>query len=81
MPKKAITESDVIDIDSYIKDRDSIKKKIKEYDTDLCKNLLSRGVDKIEDFKKIQGMSEGLNRALEIIDETTQKYKEGDIDD
>jgi len=26
-------------------------------------------------------MSEGLNRALEIIDETTQKYKEGDIDD
>lgn len=30
MPKKEITESDVIDIDSYIKDRDSIKKKIKE---------------------------------------------------
>jgi soluble cytochrome b562 len=59
----------------------AIKKKIKEYDTDLGKNLLSRSVDKIEDFKKIQGMSEGLNRALEIIDETTQKYKEGDIDD
>jgi hypothetical protein len=36
----------------------AIKKKIKEYDTDLGKNLLSRGVDKIEDFKKIQGMSE-----------------------
>ena len=49
--------------------------------TQYGKNLLSRGVDKIEDFKKIQGMSEGLNRALEIIDETTQKYKEGDIDD
>ena len=31
MAKKAITESDVIDIDSYIKDRDSIKKKIKQY--------------------------------------------------
>ena len=31
MPKKSITESDVIDIDSYIKDRDSIKKKIKEH--------------------------------------------------
>ena len=31
MPKKAITERDVIDIDSYIKDRDSIKKKIKEH--------------------------------------------------
>ncbi len=29
MPKKEITESDVIDIDSYIKDRDSIKKKSK----------------------------------------------------
>jgi len=42
---------------------------------------LSKGVDKIEDFKRIQGMSVGLNKALEIIDETTQKYKEGDIDD
>ena len=30
MPKKAIIESDVIDIDSYIKDRDSIKEKIKD---------------------------------------------------
>ena len=59
----------------------AIKKKIKEYDTDLSKNLLSKGVDKIEDFKKTQGMSIGLNKALEIIDETTQKYKEGDIDD
>ena len=59
----------------------AIKKKIKEYDTDLGKNLLSRSVDKIEDFKKIQRISEGLNKALEIIDETTQKYKEGDIDD
>ena len=58
----------------------AIKKKIKEYDTDLGKNLLSKGVDKIEDFKKTQGMSIGLNKALEIIDETTQKYKEGDID-
>ena len=31
MKKKAITESDVIDIDSYIKDRDSIKKQIKDH--------------------------------------------------
>ena len=31
MPKKEIMENDVIDIDSYIKDRDSIKKKIKDY--------------------------------------------------
>ena len=31
MPKKEILESDVIDIDSYIKDRESIKKKIKEH--------------------------------------------------
>ena len=31
MPKKAITESDVIDIDSYIKDRDSIKEQIKDH--------------------------------------------------
>jgi len=59
----------------------AIKKKIKEYDTELAKNLLSKGVDKIEDFKRIQGMSVGLNKSLEIIEETTQKYKEGDIDD
>ena len=32
----------------------AIKKKIKEYDTELAKNLLSKGVDKIEDFKRIQ---------------------------
>ena len=31
MSKKVITESDVIDIDSYIKDRESIKKKIKDH--------------------------------------------------
>jgi len=31
MSKKQIMESDVIDIDSYIKDRESIKKKIKEH--------------------------------------------------
>ena len=31
MPKKIIMESDVIDIDSYIKDRESIKKRIKEH--------------------------------------------------
>jgi len=31
MPKKLITEGDVIDIDSYIKDRDSIKKQIKDH--------------------------------------------------
>ena len=59
----------------------AIKKNIKNYNTELGKNLLSKGVDKIEDFKKTQGMSIGLNKALEIIDETTQKYKEGDIDD
>ena len=31
MPKKLITEGDVIDIDSYIKDRDSIKEQIKDH--------------------------------------------------
>ena len=31
MPKKIIMEGDVIDIDSYIKDRESIKKRIKEH--------------------------------------------------
>ena len=59
----------------------AIKKKIKQYDTELGNNLLVKGVDKIEDFKKIQGMSQGLNKSIEIINETIKKYKEGDLDD
>ena len=59
----------------------AIKKKIKQYDTELGNNLLVKGVDKIEDFKKIQGMSQGLIKSIEIINETINKYKEGDLDD
>jgi len=59
----------------------AIKKKINQYDTELGKNLLIKGVDKIEEFKRIQGMSQGLNKAIDIINETIQKYKEGDLDD
>ena len=59
----------------------AIKKKIKQYDTELGNNLLVKGGDKIKDFKKIQGMSQGLNKSIEIINETIKKYKEGDLDD
>ena len=59
----------------------AIKKKINLYDTELGKNLLIKGVDRIEEFKRIQGMSQGLNKAIDIINETIEKYKEGDLDD
>tara|TARA_A100001201_G_scaffold44141_2_gene45022 strand:- start:2422 stop:2613 length:192 start_codon:yes stop_codon:yes gene_type:complete len=57
----------------------AIKKKIQHHKTDLGSNLLSKGVE--NDFKRVQGVAQGLDKALEIIDETIQKYKEGDLDD
>ena len=53
----------------------AIKKQIKDYNLELGKNLLSKGVDNIEEFKRVYGMSQGLNKALEIINETTEKYQ------
>ena len=45
----------------------AIKKQIKDYNLELGKNLLSKGVDNIEEFKRVYGMSQGLNKSLEII--------------
>lgn len=59
----------------------AIKKQIKDYKEDLGKNLLSKGVDNIEEFKRVYGMSQGLNKALEIINETTEKYQKGIIEE
>ena len=59
----------------------AIKKQIKEYKDNLGKNLLSKGVDNIEEFKRVYGMSQGLNKALEIINETTEKYQKGIIEE
>jgi hypothetical protein len=48
----------------------AIKKKIKDHKQDLSQNLLNKGVDNISEFK-----------AFEIINETIEKYKQGDIED
>jgi hypothetical protein len=42
---------------------------------------LSKGVDNIEEFKRVYGMSQGLNKSLEIINETVEKYQKGIIEE
>ena len=59
----------------------AIKNKIKSYKQDLGINLLSKGVDDLSEFKRVYGYSQGLTKALEIINETSQKYQKGEIDD
>lgn len=59
----------------------AIRQNIKNYNSELSKNLLSKGVDNIEEFKRVYGMSQGLNKALEIINETTEKYQKGIIEE
>jgi serine phosphatase RsbU (regulator of sigma subunit) len=59
----------------------AIKKKIKSYKTDLSTNLLSKGVNDIQEFKRVYGYGQGLDKSLEIINETIEKYQKGDIED
>ena len=59
----------------------AIKKKIKSYKTDLSTNLLSKGVNDIQEFKRVYGYVQGLDKSLEIINETIEKYQKGDIED
>jgi len=59
----------------------AIKKQIKDYKDNLGKNLLSKGVDNIEEFKRVHGMAQGLDKSLEIINETIERYKKGTIDE
>jgi len=59
----------------------AIRQNIKNYNSELGKNLLSKGVDNIEEFKRVYGMSQGVNKALEIINETTEKYQKGIIEE
>jgi serine phosphatase RsbU (regulator of sigma subunit) len=59
----------------------AIKNKIKNYKTDLATNLLSKGVNDIQEFKRVYGYGQGLDKSLEIINETIEKYQKGDIED
>jgi len=59
----------------------AIKKQIKDYKEDLGKNLLSKGVENIEEFKREHGMAQGLDKSLQIINETIELYKKGTIEE
>ena len=59
----------------------AIKNKIKSYKQDLGINLLSKGVDDLSEFKRVYGYSQGLTKALEIINEMSRQYQKGEIDD
>jgi len=59
----------------------AIRKQIKNYKDNLGKNLLSKGLDDIKEFKRVHGMAQGLDKALEIINEVTEKYQKGVIEE
>jgi hypothetical protein len=59
----------------------AIKKVIKDHKDDLGNNLLSKGVDNIDEFKRVYGYAQGLDKALNIINEVTEKYKKGSIEE
>ena len=59
----------------------AIKNKLKLHKQDLSNNLLNKGVEDILEFKRVYGYGQGLTKALEIINEMSQQYQKGEIDD
>ena len=59
----------------------AVKNKIKSHKQDLSDNLLNKGVEDISEFKRVYGYGQGLTKALEIINEMSQQYQKGEIDD
>jgi len=59
----------------------AIKNKLKLHKQDLSDNLLNKGVEDISEFKRVYGYGQGLTKALEIINEMSQQYQKGEIDD
>ena len=59
----------------------AIRKQIKDYKDNLGKNLLSKGLDDIKEFKRVHGMAQGLDKSLEIINETVEKYQKGIVEE
>jgi len=59
----------------------AIKNQIKRHKEELGNNLLSKGVDNIEEFKRNYGYGQGLDKSLQIINELIEKYKKGEIED
>ena len=54
---------------------------VKPKQFELGNNLLSKGVDNIEEFKRNYGYGQGLDKSLQIINELIEKYKKGEIED
>jgi hypothetical protein len=59
----------------------AIKNNIKSHRQELGNNLLNKGVEDISEFKRIYGYNQGLNKALEIINDLVVKYRKGEVDD
>ena len=59
----------------------AIRKQIKDYKDDLGKNLLSKGLDDIKEFKRVHGMAQGLDKSIEIINDVADKYQKGVIEE
>ena len=59
----------------------AIRKQINDYKDNLGKNLLSKGLDDIKEFKRVHGMAQGLDKSLEIINEVADKYQKGVIEE
>ena len=59
----------------------AIRKQIKDYKDNLGKNLLSKGLDDIKEFKRVHGMAQGLDKSLEIINEVADKYQKGKVEE
>ena len=59
----------------------AIRKQFKDYNDDLGKNLLSKGLDDIKEFKRVHGMAQGLDKSLEIINDVADKYQKGVIEE
>jgi len=59
----------------------AIRKQIKDYKDNLGKNLLSKGLDDIKEFKRVHGMAQGLDKSLEIINEVADRYQKGVIEE
>jgi len=60
---------------------EAIKKKIKEHKQELSNNLLSKGVENLPEFKRVYGYGQGLDKSLQVINELSEKYKTGEIED
>lgn len=59
----------------------AIIQEIKKYKTELASRSLAPGFDTFEAYQKAKGISEGLDKALDICFEMEKRYIQGDDTD